>query len=77
MIRTFAVCLALLAFLSFTPTAVVAAEPALSALIVDGQNNHDWPSTTPLLMKMLEDSGLFRVDVATSPPGVLVVGFIR
>jgi uncharacterized protein len=53
----------------FTHAACSAAEPPLSALIVDGQNNHDWPSTTPLLKKMLEDSGLFRVDVATSPPG--------
>lgn len=69
MLRTLAVCLALLAAVSFAATAVVAAEPPLSALIVDGQNNHAWQSTTPLLKKMLEDSGLFRVDVATSPPG--------
>jgi type 1 glutamine amidotransferase len=38
------------------------------ALIVDGQNNHAWKDTTPVLKKALEDSGLFRVDVATSPP---------
>ena len=37
-------------------------------LIVDGQNNHDWKSTTPLLQKALESSGRFTVDVATSPP---------
>ncbi len=58
----FASCLALLG------TAVGAAEPALKALIVDGQNNHDWRDTTPLLKKALEESGLFQVDVATSPP---------
>lgn len=42
------------------------AEPK-RALIIDGQNNHDWRVTTPLLKKVLEDTGLFRVDVATSP----------
>jgi type 1 glutamine amidotransferase len=40
----------------------------LRALIIDGQNNHDWKTTTPLLKKSLESSGRFRVDVATSPP---------
>src|SRR5690606_18396626 len=39
------------------------------ALIIDGQNNHDWRSTTPVLKKAIEDSGLFTVDVATSPAG--------
>ena len=40
----------------------------LRALIIDGQNNHDWKATTPLLKKALEASGRFKVDVATSPP---------
>lgn len=44
------------------------AEPRLKALIVDGQNNHDWKATTPLLKQHLADSGLFAVEVATSPP---------
>ena len=39
----------------------------MKALIIDGQNNHDWKRTTPVLKKILEDSGLFSVDVATSP----------
>ncbi|HUQ93434.1 MAG TPA: ThuA domain-containing protein [Bryobacteraceae bacterium] len=38
------------------------------ALIVDGQNNHKWQETTPVMKKALEDTGLFTVDVATSPP---------
>src|SRR5690349_4403842 len=37
------------------------------ALIVDGQNNHAWKETTPVLKKLLEETGLFTVDVATSP----------
>lgn len=40
----------------------------LKVLIVDGQNNHDWQVTTPLLVKLYDDSGRFTVDVATSPP---------
>lgn len=39
----------------------------MKALIVDGQNNHDWKGTTPLLKKYLEGTGLFTVDVATTP----------
>ena len=39
----------------------------LKALIVDGQNNHDWKATTPVLKRLLEETGLFTVDVATSP----------
>src|SRR5437764_4057702 len=37
------------------------------ALIVDGQNNHAWKETTPVLKKLLEETKLFTVDVATSP----------
>jgi len=52
-----------------------AAEP-IKLLIVDGQNNHDWKATTPILKKTLEDSALFKVDVATSPPGADTSGFL-
>ena len=46
------------------------AAPQLKALIIDGQCNqyHDWKANTIVLKKILEDSGLFTVDVATSPP---------
>ena len=40
----------------------------MRALIVDGQNNHDYKATTPHLKKLLEQTGLFSVDVATTPP---------
>jgi type 1 glutamine amidotransferase len=52
-----------------------AAEPMLKALIIDGQNNHNWQATTPLLKKHLEDSGLFMVDVSTTPPSGDLSGF--
>jgi len=40
----------------------------LKALIIDGQNNHNWKGTTPILKSLLNETGLFAVDVATSPP---------
>ena len=43
------------------------AEP-LKTLIIDGQNNHKWKTTTPVMKKALEETGLFAVEVATSPP---------
>jgi uncharacterized protein len=55
----------LLAMLVLVTTALQAAP--IKALILDGQNNHDWKRTTPELKKILEDCGLFAVDVATSP----------
>ena len=39
----------------------------LKVLIVDGQNNHAWQRTTPVLKAALDSAGLFAVDVATSP----------
>jgi len=50
----------------FALTAVAVAAP-WKALIVDGQNAHNWKETTPILKSQLENSGLFAVDVATSP----------
>jgi len=46
--------------------------PALAAtkrkaLLIDGQNNHDWKLTSPYLKRYLEETGKFAVDVATTP----------
>jgi len=52
---------------AFILTATAQAEPALKALIADGQNNHgNWPQTTKMMKKYLEDTKLFSVDVATT-----------
>jgi len=40
----------------------------IRVLIIDGQNNHNWQQTTPVLKKILSEGGRFTVDVATSPP---------
>jgi type 1 glutamine amidotransferase len=54
-------------FLLSLVTASPAAEPKPKALIIDGQNNHgNWPQTTKMMKKYLEDTGLFAVDVATT-----------
>jgi type 1 glutamine amidotransferase len=51
------------------PAAQETTEPRLiSVLLIDGQNNHNWEQTTPLIKQTLEGCGRFRVDVATSPP---------
>ncbi len=55
----------LLAALCLAPAALAA--PALKALIVTGQNNHNWPVSSPVIKTMLEDTGLFTVDTAKSP----------
>lgn len=45
-----------------------ASSPKLKILIVDGQNNHKWDITTPVLKDALESSGAFEVTVSTTPP---------
>jgi type 1 glutamine amidotransferase len=41
---------------------------SIKVLIVDGQNNHNWKATTPVLKAILEETKMFTVDVATAPP---------
>jgi uncharacterized protein len=43
------------------------AEPSLRTLIIDGINNHDWPTATRMIRQILEASGRFTVDVSTTP----------
>jgi type 1 glutamine amidotransferase len=40
----------------------------IRVLIVDGFSNHNWQQTTLLAKRILESSGLFSVDVSTTPP---------
>jgi len=51
-------------------------KPTYKILIIDGQNNHNWRATTPVIKKILECTGMFHVDVATTPPkGHSLAGF--
>jgi hypothetical protein len=45
------------------------AEEKLKVLLIDGQNNHAWAETSPVLVSILEESGRFDVDVSTTPAG--------
>jgi type 1 glutamine amidotransferase len=47
------------------PAAAEKADGKLRVVILDGQNNHDWRATTPLLKQILESSGRFTVDVSS------------
>ncbi|MBN9118066.1 MAG: ThuA domain-containing protein [Planctomycetes bacterium] len=51
-------------------TSVGAADEKIKVLVIDGQNNHAWQQTTPVLKKILEGTDKFAVDVATSPPSL-------
>ena len=39
----------------------------IDVLIIDGQNNHNWRETTPVLHAILESVPVFAVSVATTP----------
>jgi type 1 glutamine amidotransferase len=60
--RAYSAALILLALAPFAD-----AQERLKALIVDGQNNHNWQATTPILKKHLESTERFSVDMATTP----------
>jgi type 1 glutamine amidotransferase len=49
-------------------TGAKAAPAKIKCLIVDGQNNHNWQQTTPVLKTILLNTGVFEVDVSTTPP---------
>ena len=42
-------------------------ERSIKTLIVTGQNNHNWKVSNVVIKQILENSGLFTVDVAISP----------
>lgn len=49
--------------------AMADAEP-VRVLILSGQNNHAWQETTPVLKRILEESGRFAVEVTDAPQGI-------
>jgi len=59
-LKTWKLCALLLPAISLAP----AQTPAkIQALIITGQNGHDWRATTPVLRAVLEDTGRFEVRV--------------
>ena len=57
-----------IALLALSSAFAAHAADKLKVLIIDGQNNHKWAITTPVIKASLEASGVFSVDVSTSPP---------
>lgn len=51
----------------FLSIAALEAAKPIKALLITGQNNHNWPVSSVVIKKQLEDSGKFEVTVATSP----------
>jgi hypothetical protein len=51
---------------ALSATGIPAADK-IPVLLVDGQNNHNWIETSPVLERLLEQTGRFTVDVTTSP----------
>jgi type 1 glutamine amidotransferase len=58
--------LSLLCYPSLLP-AQQAKDSKIRVLILDGQNNHDWKRMTPWHKAQLEGTGLFTVEVSTTP----------
>lgn len=44
-----------------------AAGSKLDIMLLDGRNNHNWRDTTPFMKEVLEETGLFEVEVVTAP----------
>ena len=40
---------------------------AYKALVVTGQNNHNWKASSPVLKELLEQTGLFTADIIKTP----------
>ena len=47
--------------------AVSCAPRAIQGVIITGQNNHNWPVSSKAIKKTLENSGMFKADLAVSP----------
>ena len=61
----------LFALLPLLPFCAPAAPAKIPVMLLDGEQGgpyHAWEETTPYLKRMLEDTGLFQVDVVTAPP---------
>ena len=42
----------------------------IRVLILTGRNNHNWKATTPMLQRVLQESGKFQVDTTVPPQGL-------
>ncbi len=64
--------------LGFAATLAAAGQPPLKVMLLTGQSSqyHDWTKSSPLVRDFLTQTGLFAVDVVTTPPkGADMAGF--
>ena len=61
--RFFAIIISALLLAAVATMPVSAKSPKLKALIVSGQNNHNWPVSHKALKLILDNSGLFTADI--------------
>lgn len=50
-------------------TGNMSAKKPVDVMILTGQNNHDWKTSSVLLKDYLDASGLFKAEIVVSPPG--------
>ncbi len=55
------------AVLIVTPSFAAKKDP-IREVLIDGQNNHNWKATTPVMVEALQKGGAFEVSVSTTPP---------
>lgn len=53
--------------MAVSSTAALGAKQPINVLIIDGQNNHDWKTTTPFMKGILDKSGIFQTTVCSAP----------
>jgi type 1 glutamine amidotransferase len=55
---------------ALTSASSLSAQAPLKILLITGQSNryHNWPVSSPIIKRQLEESGRFVVTVATTPP---------
>src|SRR5437763_9999452 len=64
--RKFLSALAAVLLLTAAVADAAAGDKKIRVVLIDGQNNHQWPLTTPIMKKALEDSSKFSVEISTS-----------
>jgi len=63
------IALSIVLLLPASPATAAKKAAGLRVLIFSGLNNHDWRSTTPVLVKIFKESGRFSVVDVTEQPG--------
>lgn len=60
-------CISYLLLIAIAAVPLRAARQKSEIMLLDGRNNHDWRSTSPFMRKLLEDTGIFAVEIVTAP----------